>query len=716
MPTTLFSSSWYRVADLKPRLRSHVKIHRHDYRGQVWHILQDPMGGRAHRFSPAAYRFIGIMDGRRNVDKIWQLLQSEHGDKAPTQHEVIRLLSQLHAADALISDVAPDSLEVFRRFQKHERAKWKQKLGSPLAIRFSVLDPEGFLNRTYPSIKWLFSRTGGIIWLMVVSLGVILAAVNWSAITDNIVDRSLAPANLLLLLLVYPVVKAVHELGHGYAIKKAGGEVHDMGIMLLVLVPVPYVDATSASSFPDKYQRMLVGAAGILVEMFLASLALFVWLSVEYGAVHAIAYNVMLIGGVSTLLFNGNPLLRFDGYYVLQDALEIPNLGTRANRYIGYLIQRYLFNAREAISPADVAGERVWFVVYGIAAFCYRVFIMSVIFLYISGRFFVVGIILALWAGVTMIGIPMVKHTNYLFTDPRLRGSRGRSVGVSGLIILSAIVLLFLLPVPDWTQVQGVTWPSKESQVRAGTEGFVQEIKVASGDRVVRGQPLVVTHDPLILARYKLQQANRRQLESELKAAQTVDLVQAAVIREALSAAQAALEVIRERMGKLTIVSPQDGIFVLPFEQDMPGKFLAQGQLVGYVIDPEESVSIRIAISQDDIGLVRERLKRVHVMPAQWDGVSYLGESLRVIPGGTHRLPSAALGIGGGGAIPIDLQDAEGRKTLVRVFEIEVIMPEEFRSDFLYKRMHVRLDHGYYPLGLQAYRSLRQLFLGLFNV
>jgi putative peptide zinc metalloprotease protein len=546
-----------------------VEIYRHDYRGKVWHVLQDSMGGRAHRFSPAAYRFIGIMDGHRSVDSIWQVLQSEDGDKAPTQDEVIRLLSQLHSADALISDAAPDSLEVFRRFQKHERAKWKQKLGSPLAVRMSFLDPEGFLNRTYPTISWMFGRFGAVIWLITVSLGVILAAVNWPAITENIVDRSLAPANLLILWLVYPIVKSLHELGHGYAIKKAGGEVHDIGIMLLVLIPVPYVDATSASSFPDKKQRMLVGAAGIMVEMFLASLALFIWLSVEDGAVHAFAYNVMLIGGVSTLLFNGNPLLRFDGYYVLQDALEIPNLGTRANRYLGYLIQRYVFSVREATSPADGKGERVWFVIYGIAAFLYRIFIMTVIILYISSRFFIVGVILALWASVTMIVIPMIKHTNFLFSNPSLRGNRGRSVGVSGLIILVVAVLLFMLPVPDWKRVQGVTWPSMESQVRAGTAGFVQEIKVRSGARVVRGQPLVVTYDPLIEARYKLQEANRRELESELKAAETVDLVRAGVVREALSAAQAALELTRERMAMLTILSPQDGTFILPVEQDI---------------------------------------------------------------------------------------------------------------------------------------------------
>src|SRR6185503_545443 len=128
-------------------------------------------------------------------------------------------------------------------------------------------------------------------------------------------------------------------------------------IMLLVLSPVPYVDASSAWAFQDKRKRMMVGAAGIAVELFLGSLALFVWLAVEPGAVRAVAYNVMLISGVSTLLFNGNPLLRFDGYYVLADAIEIPNLGTRANRYLGYLFQRYVLGVPDAESPAQSAGE-----------------------------------------------------------------------------------------------------------------------------------------------------------------------------------------------------------------------------------------------------------------------------------------------------------------------------------------------------------------------
>ena len=127
MGDTLFSPSWYRVAELKPRLRSHAQIHRHDYRGKVWFILQDHASGKSHRFTPGAYRFIGMMDGKRTVQELWDAITSQAGDKAPTQDEVIRLLGQIHAADALICDVTPDSRELFRRHERSERMKLKQR-------------------------------------------------------------------------------------------------------------------------------------------------------------------------------------------------------------------------------------------------------------------------------------------------------------------------------------------------------------------------------------------------------------------------------------------------------------------------------------------------------------------------------------------------------------------------------------------------------------
>src|SRR6187399_1094181 len=369
MAGMLFSPSWYRVAALKPRLRGHVEIHRHSYRDAIWFVLQDHSSGRSHRLTPAAYAFIGLMDGTRTVQNIWDLCNERSGRDAPTQDDVVRLLGQLHAADALICDVPPDTRELFRRFQRQQRQTWRQRTWTPLAIRVPLFDPDRFLERTAFLVRPLFGWLGAVIWLSIVSAGLVLAGLNWSALSENVVDRALAPQNLLLLWFVYPLVKAVHELGHAYATKIYGGEVHEIGVMFLVFVPVPYVDASAASSFPNKHERMVVGAIGIGVEMLLASVAVFVFAHATNGMVHAVAYNVILIGGVSTLLFNGNPLLRFDGYYVLSDILEIPNLGQRATKYLGYLVQHYLFGIESAETPATAQGEEFWLFSYGVTSF-----------------------------------------------------------------------------------------------------------------------------------------------------------------------------------------------------------------------------------------------------------------------------------------------------------------------------------------------------------
>lgn len=716
MAESLFSPSWYRVAELKPRLRSHVEIHRHEYRGRIWFILQDHVGGRLHRFGPAVYRFIGLMDGERSVDELWQSLNSQAGDEAPTQDEIIRLLGQLHSADALICDTTPDSLEVLRRYQRLERMRWKQKLWTPMAVRIPVLDPDRFLERTYPYVGWMLGRFGAAIWITVVLTAVVLAAVHWGELTENIVDKTLSPKNLFALWLVYPVVKAIHELGHGYAIKKGGGEVHEIGIMFLVLIPVPYVDASASSGFRDKHQRMLVGAAGIIVELFLGSIALFVWLNAQPGAVHVIAYNVMLISGISTLLFNGNPLLRFDGYYVLLDAIEIPNLGTRANKYLGYLFQRYLFAKRDADSPADSTGERWWFVIYGIAAFVYRMFIMFAIILYIGSKFFIVGTLLACWSIITMVLIPMSKNLNFVFTGPGLRRQRGRSVTMTMGLLAVFLMALFILPIPHFTAAKGVTWPSEQSQVRTGAEGFIVQLAAPAGGQVTSGQALIEARDPFIETQLKVLQANKKELQSQLLAVQGRDPVQTDIVRQAVAAVDASLQVTLNKINDLVIRSPRDGTLVLPIEQDLPGRHITKGQILGYVTQPEDRVTLRVVVLQDDINLVRERTKEVTVMPRQWRGEPLSAEILREVPGGTARLPAASLGTLGGGSIPVNPSDPEGRQTMQRVFEFEIALNQDIDTELLGARMHVRFDHGYQPAGIQIYRALRQLFLRRFNV
>jgi len=446
MSQSLFSPSWYRAASLKPRLRSHLDIHRHHYRGERWYVLQDHASGRFQRFTPSAYMLIGLMDGKRTVQEIWDASRDRLGEEAPTQEEVIRLLGQLHAVDALQVDTMPDTAELTRRYEKRRHAKWMQTLRSPLFMRFPLFDPEAILERfkhvALPFYGWL----GVLLWLAIVLPALFLMGVHWSELTRNITDRILAPQNLVIMWLVYPFLKGLHEFGHAFAVKVRGGEVHEMGIMLLVFMPIPYVDASAASAFRKKRERVQVGAAGMAVEVFCAAIALLVWINAEPGPVRAVAFNAIFIAGVSSLLFNGNPLLRYDAYYILTDLLEIPNLGNRSNRYLGYLVQRYLIGIEAAQSPVTAKGEAGWLFVYAVASFVYRVFIMIRIAMFIAAKLFVVGMVLIVWGMFSVFVTPLFRLIKKAFTDPALQRKRGRIAALVG----AAALLLFCLGVAFW--------------------------------------------------------------------------------------------------------------------------------------------------------------------------------------------------------------------------------------------------------------------------
>jgi len=716
MATALFSPSWYRVAALKPRLRKHVEIHRHDYRGRVWHVLQDHASGRSHRLSPAAYHLLGLMDGRRSVQKLWDLANEHLAHRAPTQEETIRLLGQLHAADAMICDVSPDSRELFRRHQRFETQKIKQKIWSPLAVRIPVWDPDAFLDRTYPFVAPLFTVWGMLAWMAVVATGTVLAVMNWGPLTENVFDRALTVENLAILWLVYPVVKAIHELGHGYAIKANGGEVHEIGIMFLVLIPVPYVDASAASGFRDKHQRMLVGAMGIMVETALASLAMIIWLNVEPGPTHVVAYNVILIGGISTIVFNGNPLLRFDGYYVLSDWIEIPNLGTRSNKHIFYVLQKYAFGSKDVEPVTSMMAERIWFICYGIAAFCYRMFIMFAIIMYIGGKFFVVGVILAVWAIFTQAVVPLSKGIHHLATSDKLRANRPRAWLMTGLLLGLVAFLLFALPFPHRTMVNGVTWPTEQSQIRAGADGFIREIAVANRDRIEKGETLMVAEDPFLEGRARLLRAQIKTLETQEAAVRRSDRVEAGLAREEIAATRAELERTEAEIAALTVRAPRDGQVVIPNPNDLIGQFVRKGALVGYVVNRDDTLSVRMMVSQDEIGLVRSDVRNIEIRRPGYDTAPVPATIVYETPGGTTNLPAPSLGTVGGGEIPVDPRDANGVRTLERYFEFELRVPEGQGSEFLGSRVRVKIDHGYEPVGFQIWRAFRQLFLRLYGV
>lgn len=712
MSESLYSSSWYRVSQLRPRLRGHVRIHRHEYRGERWYVLEDRVSRRMHRFNPPAYFVIGLMDGTRTVQELWDVALARFGDDAPTQDELIRLLGQLHSGDVLQVEVAPDVAELLRRAQTMRRRQLLQKL-SPLALRIPLFDPDRLLERWHAWYRPLFGWGGALLWLTVIATALVLAATHWRELTEDITDRVLAPHNLVVMILTFPLVKLLHELGHACATRAWGGEVHDMGVMFLVFMPVPYCDASASSAFRETHRRVVVGAAGILVETFIASLAFFVWLEAENGVVRAVLYDVMLIAGISTVLFNGNPLLRFDGYYILADLLQMPNLRQRGERYLAYLVEARLFGVRGAESDAP-PQERGWLVVFTLASYTYRMMVMVGIALFVATQYFFIGVALALWSIGASLVWPVIKAVRYLAASPKLGRRRNRAIALSGGAAVLVLALLFAVPLPLWTVAQGVTWAPEDALVHAGSDGFVRRVAVDPGSSVKRGRLLVETEDPQLLPRMKALEAQVRMLEVRAQAELAVDRVKREITLEEMKSVRAELELVRERHAELAISSPANGVFVIDGAQDLPERFFKKGQLVGFVVSPT-TATVRVLVSQDDVDLVRSRTRRVEVKLAGRIGETLPARLVREVPAASNRLPNPALSTVGGGLVAADPRQPETPTALDRWFEFELELPGK-PSRALGQRVYVRFEHGWEPLAWRIGRSVRQLFMKRFTV
>ncbi len=714
MTDELFSPTWFRVANLKPRLHTHVEVHRHEYRGEAWYIYQNRASGRHHRFNTAAHRLIAQMDGTRSIQQIWENTRNLVEYQSPTPDEVVDLLRVLYVADLVHLGVALNLQELAGRAQAAQPNTLLKRLTNPLAVRIPLVDPDRFLDRTQTLVRWAFRPLGLWIWFVAVGLALILSIVHWPELSAAFSNQALQPHNLLLIAALYPLVKLCHELGHAYAAKVWGGDVHEMGVVVLLLLPVPFVDASSASSFRSRRRRMAVGAAGIMVELFLSALALYVWLLVEPGIVSAVAFNIMLIGSISTVLFNGNPLLRYDGYYVLADAAGIPNLASRANRYLGYLTQRYLLGLSGIATPNATRGERTWFVLYALSSFGYRLLVLALICLWLIQELFFAGVVLAAWALTSQIVEPLLRHASFLANHPSARQHRARVwTGITG-ASLGTLLLLFAIPFPLGTVVEGVVWVPDNAVVRSSSEGFVQEVYAHSDENVVAGQALLLLDDPVLHARHRALQGKLRELEAEHKRARMGDRVRAALLQEDIAQSEARLEHIEQRIRDLTVRSQVTGKLVLPAQDDLQGQFLPQGALIGYVV-PEGHISARAVLPQQDIGLF-ERVRGVEVR-LRGNAEQVLSAELeRLTPAADMSLPSAALGIQGGGSITVDPTDPAGLRTLQPLFHIDVSLPDDTPAAYLGRRVFVRFDHGNEAVGWRLARSMRQLFLRQLDV
>ncbi|ASJ75287.1 hypothetical protein IMCC3135_26160 [Granulosicoccus antarcticus IMCC3135] len=695
--TDLPNPLWQCMAGLRFVLCDCVSVDTLNYGGSNSYLLRNAFNLQQLRLSQGVFQLLEKMDGQRTLEQVCALSTTSQELTPIRQHEIISTITQLQAAGMVESDKPREVATLVEQHQEERRRRQLARWMRLISPRFCLLNPDQFLTRSFPWIAWLFQPLFLFVWLGISLYAGSQALMQWDALTTYGAQRLDDPGQWVLLVCVYPIVKGLHELGHCFAAKSGGAAVNEMGITLLVFLPVPYVDASAASVFADKYRRMLVGAAGIMVEVFLASVALFVWLHVDDGLLRDSAFAIMLIGGVSTLLFNGNPLLRFDGYYVLADAIEIPNLSSRASQYHVYLFRRYVLGADTQKPASLTTRERRWFAFYGVAALVYRTGVSIGIALFLMVSVPVLGALMAIWLLSIQLLVPLVRQFHYLMFSPALTGRRVRAVGLlaGGFSVFAG--LLTLASFPSSTVVDGVVLLPDHAVVRAEVDGFLQTQTVADETSVERGDVLFVLTNAPLKADIDVLQARVFELQTRHDLAGFDQRVARDIHAERLTEAKADLLQLRQREAGLVVRSPGMGTLQVPFGHDREGRFIHQGDMLAYLAN-QADVVIRVVATQKDASRIREGSGNIEVRLAERSGRISPGTLLREVPLASDQLPNAALGSRSGGAIQVDARDERGTTVLERVFAFDITIPFSARGRYVGSRASVRFQHSSQPL------------------
>ncbi len=721
-----FSDQWHRVAELRPRLRSLVQSSRQQYRGHTWYIFRDPSNNKFSRVDDAGHRFIGMLDGRRTVDEVWKACCEQLGDRAPTQGEAVQLLGQLYASNLLEADLPADAAGMFRRRTKRIRREVGGYIMGLLFARIPLWDPDRFLNRWVKLVGWCFGPIGIALWSVLLFCGLMSLAGKGGQLVNQ-TEGVLSPGNLPWLYVSMVVLKLVHELGHGFCCKHfgrrrhAGGEVHTLGIMFMVLMPVPYVDASSAWSLPSKWQRAFIGAAGMYAELAVASIAAIIWANSASGTlVHALAYNAIFIAGVSTLLFNLNPLIKFDGYYILSDLIESPNLMQRSKDMLYYVVKKYAFGVKRPRKPTDGRREQAWLITYAILSSIYRVFLSVTIFFFIADKLFFVGMMMAALAIVGWVVVPLGKFTHYLTVGPELVRVRSRALGVTLGTVAALVVILGFIPVAERDRAEGVVEPREIVAVHAGADGFIRRM-LPSNSAVLAGEDaLFVSEDRELESRRDQLIARLQEMQARRRSAIVEETAEAQAMLEQVRALHEQLARVESDLEKLTRRAPFDGVWVCGSSDTSTGMYLRRGEAMGYVATLDD---LRIRVAADQFlgpRLPREAGTVVELRARNRPDQEMVGRVTRVVRGGRRQLPSPALGLMGGGELAVSSDQQQGDMAASPFFEVEIeVEPGEDGSPpalYAGQRVVARFELGRAPLLVQGWRALRQVLQERFRI
>jgi putative peptide zinc metalloprotease protein len=667
-----FSPLWHRVRALKPRLRPHVQITRQFYRGRRWHVVHDPASNQFYRLSPVAHELVGLLDGARTVEEAWNLSLETNGDAAPTQGEVIEMLGQMYGSNLLAVDVTPETEQLLSRGKERIKRRLASQAIGIMYFRIRLFNPDRYLSWLTPILKPLINPVGFLLWIAWVGWGLAVALPHWDELKTAF-DEAIAPAHWLGLWIVFLVIKGIHETGHGVICKRFGGQVPEFGAMFLVLLPSPYVDASSAWGFSSKWRRAAVGAGGMIFELTVAAAAAHYWVSTlnnPGSLAHRLAFNAMFTASVTTVLFNANPLMRFDGYYILSDLIEVPNLMQRSMRMLQHVAQKYIYRVERTRAPSTVPSEQAILVVYGVLALAYRLFLFVSITLYMMGKLFAIGLILAVWTAVAWFAIPLGKFLHWLAAGPQIAENRGRAVLVSGALAAAALVGTGIVPVPDHRRAAGVIESANRTGVFFKTDGFITAAHVRAGDHVKAGDPIMTSENGDLVRYLELSRAQLSEYQALERQYLTQNPAAAQVARTRIENHTKLIAILEERVANLVLRAPHDGIVVPGVGGVDPasvvGMYAQRGQMLCEVVDPAH-VRVAATISNADAQPLLaietgfgQGGRKAQIRPYRHPDDVFTASAVRILPAGQKKLPHPALGYSGGGVVETDPQDKQG--------------------------------------------------------
>lgn len=599
---------------LQLRRRPDLEAKRHRYHGRCYWVVKEPVGLNYYRFHEEEYAILNMLDGTISLQEIKDRFQSEFAPQRITLQDLQQFVGMLHRSGLVISQASGQGRQLRRRGDQKKKKELLGKLANVFALRFRGIDPERILNFLNPFTWWIFTVPALICIALFGLSALTLVLVNFQEFRTKLptFEQFFAAHNWIWLGATMAIVKILHEFGHGLSCKRYGGECHEMGFMFLVFTPCLYCNVSDSWMLPNKWHRVFIGAAGMYVELILASIATYMWWFSQPGMLNFLCLSVMFICSVSTVVFNGNPLLRFDGYYILMDTLEIPNLRQKATEVLKRWFQQYCLGLELQENPFLPQKKQFWFASYTVASIIYRWVVVFSIMMFLMKVLEPYGLqalgrLVAITGLTGMIVQPCWQIIKFFRTPGRASKMKRKNV-LTSLAVAGAVVAgIVLLPLPYHVDCAVEIQPRDAQQVFAMVPGKLVALHKKPGDMVAPGEAILQL-DNIDLQIQQLQRTseyemalNRLQILRDQQYYDPQAKAQLDTQVEIVAAKKALVEKVQDRIDMLQVTSKEGGVIMPPPSKPVPKQVEAEEQLPTWSGNPFDNKNKEAFFSEADL-------------------------------------------------------------------------------------------------------------------